>query len=74
MDDLRFEVSEIIGEITSALTAHQVVTQLAQRFEPEVRVILNDLVKEGALTSVHGGGGYRTHYKAPPLAPIRRRI
>jgi hypothetical protein len=53
-----------------ALTVDQVAKELAERLKDEIRPILNSLVNSGELTSVHGGGGYTTSYKA---APVRRR-
>ena len=68
--NLRQEVLATMRQSKDALTVDQVTAEVAERVKHEVRSILNALVKEDELTSVHGGGGYATHYKAKL---IRRR-
>jgi hypothetical protein len=62
--NLRKEVVAVMRQSKNALTVDQVTMEVAERVKDEVRSILNALFKEGELTSVHGGGGYSTHYKA----------
>jgi hypothetical protein len=45
----------------------QVAQAVAEKAKDEIRSILNTLDKKGELHSVHGGGGYRTVYKSPPV-------
>ncbi len=65
--NLESEVMLIMRQSENALTVDQVVEALAERMRIEVRSILNALVKKEQLESVHGGGGYGTHYKAVPI-------
>ena len=65
--DLEHEVRTVMRQSANALTVDQVTQQIAERITDEVRSILNALTKRGELQSVHGGGGYSTNYKAPPI-------
>ena len=69
--NLEGEVRAVMHESRNALTVDQVAQEVAERIKGEIRSILNALVEKRELTSVHGGGGYSTHYKA---APIKRRF
>lgn len=68
--NLRQEVLATMQQSKDALTVDQVTAEVAERVKDEVRSILNALVKEEELISVHGGGSYPTYYKAKL---IRRR-
>jgi hypothetical protein len=69
--NLEHEVRTVMRQSADALTVDQVTQQVAERITDEVRSILNALHKRGELQSIHGGGGYKTNYKSPP---IERRI
>jgi len=62
--DLEARVRFIMQRHNGALTVDQVADELIAEFKPQIRSILNSLVKNGALDSVRGGGPYSTHYKA----------
>lgn len=70
--NLRQEIQTVMQQSKNALTVDQISQEVAERMKKEVRSILNALVKEDALTSVHGGGGYSTYYKAKPIRRVRR--
>ena len=65
--DLKSEVRKVMQRSTKALTVDQVAAGAAESLQQGIRTILNELVKDEELTSVHGGGGYQTHYHAPPF-------
>jgi hypothetical protein len=67
MVDLENEIRAVMCQNVNALTVDQVTQKVAERIKEEVRIILNGLVAKQELESVHGGGGYQTHYKAPPI-------
>ena len=67
--NLRQEVLAVMRQSKNALTVDQVTVEVAERMKDEVRSILNALVIEEELSSVRGGGGYPTYYKAE----LRRR-
>jgi hypothetical protein len=69
--DLKSEVRAVMLGSKTALTVDQVAAEVAERIKGEIRSILNSLDKAGELTSVHGGGSYRTQYVA---RTIERRI
>lgn len=65
--DLRSEVLMVLQHSNIALTVDQVAQKVAERLHDDIRSILNELVKDETLRSVHGGGGYRSTYMSPPL-------
>jgi predicted transcriptional regulator of viral defense system len=65
--NLENEIHTIMRQSAKALTVDQVAQEVAERAKDEIRSILNTLNKNGELHSVHGGGGYSTVYKAPPV-------
>jgi hypothetical protein len=65
--NLEYEVRTVMRQSANALTVDQVAQAVAERAKDEIRSILNTLDKKGELHSVHGGGGYRTVYKSPPV-------
>jgi hypothetical protein len=69
--NLEHEVRTVMRQSAKALTVDQVTQEVAERIKDEIRSILNTMDKNGELTSVHGGGGYSTYYKAPS---IERRV
>jgi isopentenyl phosphate kinase len=69
--NLEHEVRTVMRQSANALTVDQVTQEVAERIKSEIRSVLNTLVKNKELQSVHGGGSYSTHYKAPP---IERRV
>jgi Fe2+ or Zn2+ uptake regulation protein len=68
--NLRQEVLTVMRQSENALTVNQVTAEVAERMKDEVREILNALAEEDELSSVHGGGGYQTYYRAKV---VRRR-
>jgi isopentenyl phosphate kinase len=69
--NLEHEVRTITHQSADALTVDQVAQKVAEKIKDEIRSIVNALTKHGELHSVHGGGSYSTHYKAPS---IKRRV
>ena len=68
--NLEAEVRAVMRESRNALTVDQVAQEVAERIKGEIRSILNALVEKKELHCIHGGGGYKSTYKA---APIKRR-
>lgn len=68
MLDLEAEIRAVMQIPEKAMTVDQVVEEIAKKITPEVREILNSLVKRDLLKSTHGGGPYQTQYMAPPIA------
>ena len=65
--NLENEVRTVMSQSADALTVDQVTREVAKRMEGEIRLILNNLFKNGELKSIHGGGSYPTFYKARPI-------
>jgi hypothetical protein len=70
MGHLEHEVRAVMQQSAKALTVDQVSQEVAMRMKDDIRSVLHALVKNNELTSVHGGGGYSTHYHAPAI--VRR--
>ena len=66
--DLAFHVQEVMDASTNALTVDEVSRGVADRLRAEIKAILNGFAKSGRVTTVHGGGGYQSVYKAAPLS------
>jgi predicted transcriptional regulator len=68
--DLENHVRAIMRYSAKALTVSQVASELSKQIEEEVRAVLNRMLKNGELTSVHGGGSYQTCYRTPELRRV----
>jgi hypothetical protein len=63
--DLKREVRTVMQHSKDALTVDQVANEVAEKIKGEIQSILNALVEDAELTSVHGGGSYPTYYHSP---------